>query len=96
MNINSIDAEKRGIQDGDIVVTFNDRGMFKVKARIHEGMKPGVVSVGEGWQPRHFAEGSYQELTGTTTNPAQQAVIGSIGQMQGVLVEVRKTDEGRK
>jgi anaerobic dimethyl sulfoxide reductase subunit A len=93
LNINSIDAEKRGIRDGDMVVTFNDRGKVKLKARIHEGMKPGVVSVGEGWRPKDFAEGTYQELTGNTTNPAQQAVIGSIGQMQGILVEVKKAPE---
>jgi anaerobic selenocysteine-containing dehydrogenase len=94
VDMNPVDAKKRGIKDGDMVVIFNDRGRAKLKARFHEGMRPGMVTIGEGWQPRHFAEGSYQELTGTITNPAQEAVVGSVGQMQGVLVEVRKASEG--
>ena len=94
LGMNSVDAEKRGIQDGDMVIAFNDRGRVKLKARIHEGIRPGVVTVGEGWQPRHFAEGSYQELTGTTTNPVQQAVFESIAPMQDILVEVKKAEEG--
>jgi len=93
MKMNSADAEKRGIQDGDLVIAFNDRGKAKLKARIHEGMRPGVVAMGEGWSPRHYAEGSHQELTNNVVNPAQEAVFGSIGQMQGVLVEVKKAEE---
>ena len=63
LDMNPVDAEKRGIRDGDMVVAFNDRGRVKLKARIHEGMRPGAVSITEGWWPRDFAEGSYQELT---------------------------------
>lgn len=90
LNMNPVDAAKRSIGDGDMVLAFNDRGRVKVKARIHEGIRPGVVSTGEGWQPRDFVKGSYQELTGPATNRAQQAVFGSVGYLQGVLVEVKK------
>lgn len=90
VDMNPIDAEKRGLRDGDMVITFNDRGMMKLKARIHEGIRPGVVTIAEGWQPKHFAQGSYQELTGPPSNRAQQAIFASVGQIQGILVEVKK------
>lgn len=94
LEMNPIDAERRGIQDGDMIVTFNDRGRVKLKAMIHEGVRPGVVTLSEGWQPNEFAEGSHQELTGPPVNRAQQAIFESVGHIQGVLVEVRKTEEG--
>ncbi len=94
VNMNPEDAEKRGIQDGDMVMTFNDRGKVKLKARIHEGIRPGGVTIAEGWQPRHFAEGSYQELTGTNPNPAQKAAFEPVGQINDILVEVKKVEEG--
>lgn len=92
--MNPVDAEKRGIQDGDMVVAFNDRGSVKVKAMIHEGIKPGVVNITEGWWPRDFAEGSFQELTHNTINPAQQAVFEPNAAIFDVLVEVKKAEEG--
>ena len=94
VNMNPVDAEKHGIQDGDMVMVFNDRGRVKLKARTHEGIRPGVVTISEGWQPRHFAEGSYQELTGTTPNPAQEAAFEPVGQINDVLVEVKKAKAG--
>jgi molybdopterin-containing oxidoreductase family molybdopterin binding subunit len=94
VKMNPVDAEKRGIQDGDLVTVTNDRGRAKLKARIHEGIRPGVVTMGEGWHPKHYAEGCHQELTNTDINPAQEAVFGTIGQMQGILVEIKKTEEG--
>lgn len=95
VNMHPVNAEKRGINDGDMVRVFNDRGRVKLKARIHEGIRPGTVTINEGWQPRDFAEGSYQELTAADINPAQEAIYGSQGQVQGVLVQVTKARKGK-
>ncbi len=46
--INPKDAEKRGINDGDIVKIFNERGIVLVGARVWERMMPGVVYVDHG------------------------------------------------
>ena len=46
--INGIDAEKRGIKDGDTVRVFNDRGQIVLKASVTERMMPGVVDIPEG------------------------------------------------
>ncbi len=37
------DAAARGIADGDMVRTFNDRGSFVAKARVSDAARPGVV-----------------------------------------------------
>lgn len=90
LNMNAMDAQKRGIQDGDMTIAFNDRGRVKVKAIINEAVRPGAVNISEGWWPRDFVEGSHQELTDSVTSPAQEASYESMAQMQGIPIEVRK------
>jgi molybdopterin-containing oxidoreductase family molybdopterin binding subunit len=92
LEMNTKDAASRGIADGDMVVAFNDRGRVKLKVKVHEGIRPGVVNINEGWWHHHFAEGSYQELTHATINPAQLAVFEPNSAMYDNLVEVRKAD----
>ncbi len=46
--INPIDAEARGIQHGDAVYVYNDRGRTKVPAKVTRRIMPGVVSLPEG------------------------------------------------
>ena len=48
VRINTEDAEKRGISDGDLVELYNDRGTIIVGARVDDGIMPGVVSLYEG------------------------------------------------
>lgn len=43
-----IDAEKRGIKDGDLVYVYNDAGCIKIPAQLTKRQIPGVVSIGEG------------------------------------------------
>lgn len=48
--INPVDAERRGINDGDMVVVFNDRGKIEIRARVSEEIRAGVVCIGHtGW-----------------------------------------------
>jgi anaerobic selenocysteine-containing dehydrogenase len=93
LDMNPVDAEKRSIREGDMVVAFNDRGSVKLKTVVHEGVRPGVVSMTEGWWPRDFAGGSHQELTGTAISPAQEAAHESMAQMQALPVEVKRAEE---
>lgn len=46
--INSIDAQARGISDGDQVRVFNDRGEMIIPCWVTERIMPGVVHVPEG------------------------------------------------
>jgi anaerobic dimethyl sulfoxide reductase subunit A len=46
--INSMDAEARGISDGDKVRVFNDRGEVVIPAMVTERIMPGVVDIPQG------------------------------------------------
>jgi molybdopterin-containing oxidoreductase family molybdopterin binding subunit len=92
LEINPIDAAKRNIEDGDMVVAFNNRGTVKLKAKVHDGVRPGTVNINEGWWHHQFAEGSFQALTHATINPAQAAVFEPNSAMYDNLVEVKKAD----
>ena len=48
IKINTIDAQVRGIQDGDLVRVFNDRGRMIIPARVTERIMPGVVDLPQG------------------------------------------------
>ena len=51
--INPLDAEARGIRDGDSVRVFNDRGTIVLPCRITNRIMPGVVDIPQGawWTP---------------------------------------------
>lgn len=46
--INTEDAAKRGIVDGDVVRVFNDRGQILAGAKVTDAIRPGVLRVNEG------------------------------------------------
>lgn len=48
MWINPMDAEQRGIANGDVIRIFNDRGELHINAKVTPRMMPGVVAMGEG------------------------------------------------
>jgi anaerobic selenocysteine-containing dehydrogenase len=60
--MNPVDAAREGIQDGDMVECFNQRGKVQAIMRIDEGIPPGTVQVWFGWRKRQFKEGTYSEL----------------------------------
>ena len=46
--IHSEDAATRGIQDGDLVLIYNDRGQIKVPAKITDRIAKGVTALSQG------------------------------------------------
>lgn len=53
LQIHSVDAEPRGITDGDDIMVWNERGEYKVKALVTDTMLPGtVISQGLWWEER--------------------------------------------
>jgi len=48
VTINTIDAESRGIRQGDMVRVFNDRGEIRIPARVTERIMPGVAAIPQG------------------------------------------------
>ncbi|MFC1966671.1 molybdopterin-dependent oxidoreductase [Chloroflexota bacterium] len=90
VDINPDDAESRGIMDGDLVLVFNDRAKTRLKAKVNEGIKPGVININQGWWFDQFGEGGINSLTHDMINPAQDAIFEPNMAFNDVLVEVKK------
>ena len=48
IEMNSVDANSRGINEGDIVKLFNDRGACLAGVNINDNIRPGVVQISTG------------------------------------------------
>ncbi|MFX1488050.1 MAG: molybdopterin-dependent oxidoreductase [Promethearchaeota archaeon] len=95
--INSIDAEERDINHGDLVDIFNDRGRVRIPANVTERVIPGVVVIYQGaWyipdENGVDIGGCANTLTKDTRSP------GGAFPMNSALVEVelfsKKESEG--
>jgi len=64
LEINPLDAEKLGIEDGDVVQVSSRRGTIEIKAFVTEQVREGVV-----FMPFHFAEGAANILTNSALDP---------------------------
>lgn len=93
VEMNPGDAAVRGIADGDPIKVFNDRGSFKVRANVTEGIRPGALNLPQGWWPKDFIEGHYSDVMHMPLNPAQEAILESNYPIFDCLVEVEKTDQ---
>jgi len=49
VSVNPEDAKKRGIENKSLVRIFNDRGSLTVEAKYDWGIKPGCISITNGW-----------------------------------------------
>ena len=94
LEINPTDAQARGINDGDMVTVFNDRGSIQVVARVTNGIRPGVVNSYQGhWNNGAFPTATVNNLTHQKINPAQSVVFlfQSNTAYFDVLVDVKKS-----
>ena len=75
-----------------MVTVFNDRARTTLKARLTEGVGPGVINITQGWWIDQFKEGSVNHLTHDVINPVQEKVYEPNMHMNDVAVEVVKAD----
>lgn len=68
LDIHPSDAESRGIDNGDYVRVYNDRGEVVVKTNYNEGMQPGLINIDQGWWNEDFIRGDLQNLTHDEVN----------------------------
>lgn len=85
VELNPQDAEERGIKEGDLAEVFNDRGKLVLKTHINPGIRPGVVSLQNGWWIKQGANSS------TLTND-RHTPIGYGHTLNSTLVEVRRAE----
>ena len=91
--INPIDAESRGIKDGDEILVYNDRGKLIIKAWLTERIIPGVISICEGawYDPDENGidrGGCVNVLTKDAYSP------GGASALKSCLVEIKKFEGG--
>ncbi len=63
LHLSRKDAEARGLANGDIAETFNDRGHAVTKVLIDDALPEGLCYIPKGWQRSQYIDGCYQELT---------------------------------
>jgi thiosulfate reductase/polysulfide reductase chain A len=79
--LNTRDAERLGVRDGDLVELASPHGAVSIRARVRPGIRPGVVSVRHGhgfghWQGRSKGRGTHiNAIIPTNVNP----ISGGIG-----------------
>jgi anaerobic selenocysteine-containing dehydrogenase len=88
LDIHPLDAAARNITGGDRVRVFNDRGDFKLKARVTEKARPGVVVALSVWWKKLSGDGC------NANDVTSQALtdLGAAATFYDVLVEVEKVD----
>lgn len=88
VKVNGVDAEARGVKNGDIVEVFNDRGHAVVRCVVDESICPGVVSIPKGWQRHQYIAGCYQEMT-----QPEMDIFASSFAYYDTLVDFKKWEE---
>jgi anaerobic dimethyl sulfoxide reductase subunit A len=87
--INPVDAGPRGVQDGDEIYVFNDRGKLAITAWVTERIVPGVLCIFEGaWYDPDDEGIDRGGCANTLTNDAYSG--GGAAALNTVLVEVSK------
>ncbi len=88
--INPMDASKRGIQDGDLVRVWNDRGELVIPARLTRRILPGVVDIPQGawWKPDADGMDHGGNINVLTSHAWTPLAFGST--QQTIRVEVAK------
>ena len=91
MWIHPDDANPRGVQTGDLVHVFNDRGRVAIEARVTQRIIPGVVSIFEGAWYQPDEQGVDQGACANTLTRDGYSP-GGASTLKGALVQVEKAE----
>jgi DMSO reductase family type II enzyme molybdopterin subunit len=74
MWMSAVDAEARGIADGERVKVFNDLDAFEIIVKVGPVVRPGEVIIYHAWDNFHFkGHKGFQNLIPTPLNPVELA-----------------------
>ena len=91
--MNVLDAEERGIADGDKVFVFNDRGTVLLPARVTPRIMPGVITIPQGaWYDPKIIDGKSVDVGGciNTLTGHRPSPYAKGNAQHNILVQVRK------
>ena len=78
VEIHREDAAKYGVRDGAYVVLESPKGSITIKARVVDGLRPGVVSVRHGHAFGHWAMGAVAKGKGAHSNTLMDSHVTPI------------------
>jgi anaerobic selenocysteine-containing dehydrogenase len=91
LEISEVDATARGIQHGELVNVFNDRGSFVARAIVGDTVRPGVVVAPSIWWNKRSPGGHNCNATTST----RLTDLGGGATFFDNLVQVERTDRSR-
>ena len=93
--INPSDAAKRKIQNGDIVMIFNNRGKVLAGAQISDKVMPGVVilSVGAWFDPDYHLNIERHGNPNTLTKDVGTSSLSQAPSSHTTLIEIKKANK---
>lgn len=94
VRINAGDAASRGIEDGDLVELYNDRGTVIAGAVVSDEIMPGVVSIYEGAWPQLDSKGRCNSgLANFLTSTQRSSGLSQATTANTCLVSMRKCED---
>ncbi|WP_296849353.1 molybdopterin oxidoreductase family protein [uncultured Methanobrevibacter sp.] len=84
IEINTKDAEARGIINGEVVRAFSRRGEIAIPARVTDDIKEGIVNI-----PMHFVECAANVLTNSDSFDPKSKMV----ELKACAIEVEKFDD---
>jgi len=89
--LNPVDANARGLKDGDTVRVFNDRGEFTAMLQVDESIRPGSAYMAEERFLQYSPGGLMQNVTNSTCIPrSYTGTHGAQVPFNDNLVEIKK------
>jgi anaerobic selenocysteine-containing dehydrogenase len=94
VEMNPEDGARRGVQDGDWVEVFNQRGSVTLKVLLTPDYPRGLCNIPQGWKAGQYRAGHMQTLTNGTVNPAQTLLWGQANMpLDDTRVDIRKAED---
>lgn len=94
IELNPADAAARGLEDGDAVEVFNDRGSFRTVLRVNEAVRPESAFMVESTYRQYLDGTIMQSVSNDTLNPRGYALpFGPMIPYNDTLIEIKKVGE---
>lgn len=94
IELNPADAATRGLEDGDAVEVFNDRGSFRTVLRVNEAVRPESAFMVESTYRQYLDGTIMQSVSNDTLNPRGYALpFGPMIPYNDTLIEIKEVGE---
>ncbi|MEC4294763.1 molybdopterin-dependent oxidoreductase [Adlercreutzia shanghongiae] len=94
LDLNGVDMRSRGLQSGDVVEVFNDRGSFQCIVNENEAIMPGCGRIPQGVWSKYLEDGELNYVTNPYTEPRMRCQgDGPVLAYNDTIVEIKKAGE---